>query len=117
MVVNGTLPENYSIKHWHNEQEYGEYQVHDEANRSPNGAFYVHPTGANTLIEVVDVVAVKMGIRILVQDLTEVNIYASYAMRLFGYQCNKKFKIHANLCNRTQLVRADTYHKKPLFFY
>ena len=88
LVVIGTLPENYSIKHWHNEQEYGEYQVHDEANRSPYRAFYVHPTWANTLIEVVDVVAVKMRIKILVQDHTEVNIYASYAMRLFGYQCN-----------------------------
>ena len=80
------IPENYSIKHWHNEQEYGEYQVHDEANRSPYRAFYVHPTWANTLIEVVDVVAVKMRIKILVQDHTEVNIYASYAMCLFGYQ-------------------------------
>ena len=92
LVVNGTLPENYSIKHWHNEQEYGEYQVHDEANRSPYRAFYVHPTWANTLIEVVDVVAVKMRIKILVQDHTEVNIYASYAMCLFGYQCNKKIQ-------------------------
>ena len=87
-ILNGTLPENYSIKHWHNEQEYGEYQVHDEANRSPNGACYVHPTGANTLIEVVDVEAEKMRIKILLQDHTEVNIYASNAMRLFGYQCN-----------------------------
>ena len=65
-VVIGTLPENYSIKHWHNEQEYGEYQVHDEANRSPYRAFYVQPAWPNTLKEIVEIVTAKRRIHIFV---------------------------------------------------
>ena len=88
LPLDASSPEYDSIEQRHKEHECRDNQVHGEANRSPYRAFYVHPTGANTLIEVVDVVAVKMRIKILVQDHTEVNIYASHAMRLFGYQCN-----------------------------
>ena len=62
LVVFGTLPENYSIKHWHNEQENCEYQVHDEANRSPYRAFYVQPAWPNTLKEIVEIVTAERRI-------------------------------------------------------
>ena len=52
-----TLPENDSIKNGHNKDKSRVVQVHDESNRSPYWAFYVHPAWADTRIEIVQIVS------------------------------------------------------------
>ena len=55
-------PEYDSIEQRHKDHECRDNQVHGEANRSPNRAFYVQPAGPNTLKEIIEIVTEKRRI-------------------------------------------------------